>query len=441
MGSPSFQRGSSRRHTVLGRLRWIPPLSFAEFRLQETRLIVINVGVMLTLMGLHSLFQPAVAALSLPATEAFIARCTMQVIEGLNLNRNGFSLGQRGIRAYSLFSIVTNIAFTALVAVLCGGQESHYAVLFVVPVIAAAFRESILGLSLVLGVVGLLTVGLVWVPLGRHAPAASFWESFAAITISLIFLVVASVVRTLASQLWSQRFRLERAVADLATTRDRLVREEKLAAVGRLSAAIAHEVRNPVSMISSAVSMARDPATAAGARTEVLGIVSREALRLERLTTDFLAYARNRSPDLRSTTLGDTLEMIGGLCRPRAEEAGVTLSTSCQDGPVLLDPFQIQQALLNIAINGIEATPAGGYVRCEGAVSPGRAVFSVENSGPALSPEAALRFEEPFYTTKPNGTGLGLAIAASIAAVHGGSLTLVENRPGKVRWELRIACP
>jgi signal transduction histidine kinase len=164
-------------------------------------------------------------------------------------------------------------------------------------------------------------------------------------------------------------------------------------------------------------------------------------LRLERLTSDFLAYARDRSPDLRSTTLGDTLEMIGGLCRPRAEEAGVTLSTSCQDGPVLLDPFQIQQALLNIAINGIEATPAGGYVRCEGAVSPGRAVFSVENSGPALSPEAALRFEEPFYTTKPNGTGLGLAIAASIAAVHGGSLTLAENRPGKVRWELHIACP
>ena len=309
-------------------MRWTPPLDFAEFRLQETRLIVINVGVMLALMGLHALFQPAVAPLSLPATEAFIARLTMQGVEAFNLNRAGFSLGPLGTRVYSLFSIVMNVAFTAVVAVLCGGQESHYAVLFVVPVIAAAFRESILGLSLVLAVVSLLTVGLVWVPLGSHAPAASFWESFAAISVSLIFLVVASVVRIIAVQLWSQRFSLERAIADLAATRDRLVREEKLAAVGRLSAAIAHEVRNPVSMISSAVSMARDPATAAGDRAEVLGIVYREAHRLERLTTDFLTYARERAPELRSTTLGDTLEMIGGLCRPRAEEAGVTLSTS-----------------------------------------------------------------------------------------------------------------
>ena len=422
-------------------MRWTPPLDFAEFRLQETRLIVINVGVMLALMGLHALFQPAVAPLSLPATQAFIARLTMQVVEAFNLNRTGFSLGRLGTRAYSLSSIVMNIAFTAVVAVLCGGQESHYAVLFVVPVIAAAFRESILGLTLVLAVVSLLTVGLVWVPLGSHSPAASFWESFAAISVSLIFLVVASVVRIIAVQLWTQRFTLERAIADLAATRDRLVREEKLAAVGRLSAAIAHEVRNPVSMISSAVSMARDPATAAGARAEVLGIVSREAHRLERLTTDFLSYARERAPELRSTTLGDTLEMIVGLCRPRAQEAGVTLSTSCEDMPVRLDPFQIQQALLNIAINGIEATPAGGHVRLEGAVAPGQAIFAIENSGPALSPEAALRFEEPFYTTKPSGTGLGLAIAASIAAVHGGSLALAENRPGKVRWELRIASP
>jgi signal transduction histidine kinase len=253
--------------------------------------------------------------------------------------------------------------------------------------------------------------------------------------------VVAAVVRTLAIQLWDGKRELERNMASLAATRDRLVREEKLAAVGRLSAAVAHEVRNPVTMISSAVSMAQRPETSAQVRAEVLEIVAREARRLERLTTDFLAYGRSHPPELRATSLDDTLQMVVSLCRTRAEEAGVSLSASGEDGVVRLDPFLIQQALLNVTVNGIEAVPAGGSVHLAASAAGGQAVFAVENSGPPLSREAAARFGEPFYTTKQGGTGLGLPITASIASAHGGALVLAENTPGRVRWELRIASP
>ncbi|HET8725533.1 MAG TPA: ATP-binding protein, partial [Anaeromyxobacteraceae bacterium] len=302
---------------------------------------------------------------------------------------------------------------------------------------AAAFRESALGMVVVLLGVIVLTVGLVWVPLDRQSPALA-WEAFAAVTICLIFIAVAVIVRMLAVQLWSQRAALERSLVDLAATRDRLVHEEKLAAIGRLSAAIAHEVRNPVSMIRTSVGMVRRPGTAPAVRDEVLGIIEKESHRLERMTGDFLAYAREKPPEVRATSLAETVSLVAGLCRPRAEGAGVTLATECDDATIRLDPFQIHQALLNVALNGIEATPAGGSVRLSARPETSGAVFLVENSGPALSPEAASRFGEPFFTTRPGGTGLGLPIAITIAKAHGGSISLVENAPGRVRWQMRI---
>jgi signal transduction histidine kinase len=305
---------------------------------------------------------------------------------------------------------------------------------------AAAFRESVLGMLVVLAGVTLLTVGLVWVPLDRQSPALA-WESFAAVTISLIFVAVAVIVRMLAVQLWAQRAALEHSLLDLATARDRLVREEKLAAIGRLSAAIAHEVRNPVSMIRTSVGMARRPGTAPAVRDEVLGIIEKESHRLERMTGDFLAYAREKPPEVRSTSLAETVSLVAGLCRPRAEVAGVTLATECDDATVRFDPFQIHQALLNVALNGIEATPAGGSVKLSARPEASGAVFVVENSGPALSPEAASRYGEPFFTTRPGGTGLGLPIAITIAKAHGGFIALVENAPGRVRWQLRVSEP
>jgi two-component system sensor histidine kinase AtoS len=142
---------------------------------------------------------------------------------------------------------------------------------------------------------------------------------------------------------------------------------------------------------------------------------------------------------MRSTSLAETLDLVASLCGPRAQEAGVRLTSACADRPVRLDPFQIHQALLNVTLNGIEATPAGGSVRLWAGPDRDGAVFEVENTGPALTPEAASRFAEPFFTTRPGGTGLGLPIAITIAQAHGGTVSLVENRPGRVRWQMWIA--
>jgi signal transduction histidine kinase len=411
-----------------------PPLDFTTFRSQETLLILLNLAAMAGLMSLHAVFQPIIGALSGAVALAFVLRFAMQMGEVALLNDARTVLSPRATWWYARASVIAYIAFAALVSLRGSGQESHYAVLMVVPVIAAAFRFSVAGLGCVLVAIVALTIGQLWLPPHGAAESGRLTETFEATTVSLIFLVVAAVVRLLAGQLW-------RREDELRKSRDRLVREEKLAALGRVASAIAHEVRNPVSMIAGAVAAARRPETPAAVREEVFDILSQESQRLERLTQDFLAYARNRQPQLRDTALPDALALVAGLVRPRAAELGIDLVTGSDDASVAVDPFQIQQALLNLALNGLEATPQGGRVELSARALPEGASFAVQDSGPAIPADSVARLGEPFFSTKPRGTGLGLAIARSIAEAHGGELTLASNLPGQVRFELRVAAP
>lgn len=421
------------------RLVLAPRLEFAVFRSQETVQILLNLVVLTALMSLHVVFRPVVGRLSSAAAIAFGLRFAMQVGEAALLNDPRRALGPRGTWWYARLSILANVAFTAILARLASGQESHYAVLMVIPVIAAALRLSPLGLVACLAAVIALTIGQVWIPAGHATPATTITEAFEATTVSLIFVVVAAVVRLVADLLWAREAELRRSLDALAAARDRLVREENLAAVGRLASAIAHEIRNPVSMIASAVGTVRRPDAPPDLRAEVLDILGQESKRLERLTEDFLAYARQRPPQLRVSSLAEALDLVAGLVRARAGELGVSVVVDVEDTATRVDPFQIQQALLNLAMNGLDATPPGGTLTLSARLRGGEGVFGVENTGPALPPEVVARLGEPFFTTKPRGTGLGIAIARAIARAHGGDLSLAENAPGRVRFELGVA--
>jgi signal transduction histidine kinase len=223
----------------------------------------------------------------------------------------------------------------------------------------------------------------------------------------------------------------------LAEAREQLVKDERLAAIGKLSFAIAHEIRNPVAMIACSATAANRPEASKETRVECLGIIAEESRRLERLASDFLSYARQRPLEIRCVPLVTTLGAACGLARQRAEEAGIDLAIERVDEVSgELDPFQIQQALLNLLMNAIEATPSGGHIRMGGSTEGERLSLWVENSGPALPPDIVERLGEPFLTTKPLGTGLGLAITRSIASAHGGDLVLEDNRQGQVRMAL-----
>ena len=415
-----------------------PPMDLTSFRRENVVLILMNLGVMLGLMGLHLIFRPVLGVISAGSALALSARFLMQLGELAILARPPIQLERRGIEAYAAVTVLTHIFFASILSHLSPGQESHYVVLLVIPVIAAAFWFRLTGLIATVAVVSGLTVFQVWVPVGI-LPQGRLVEYFEATTVALIFVLVAIVVRLLAQQLWDREDSLKISLSRLADTREQLMKEERLAAIGKLSFAIAHEIRNPVAMIACSATAANRPEASKETRVECLGIIAQESRRLERLAGDFLSYARQRPLEIRCVPLATTLGAACGLARQRAEEAGLDLAIDQVDETSgELDPFQIQQALLNLLMNAIEATPSGGYIRMGGNAERDRLRLWVENSGSALPPDIVARLGEPFLTTKPLGTGLGLAITRSIARAHGGDLVLEDNRQGHVRMALDL---
>jgi two-component system sensor histidine kinase HydH len=221
---------------------------------------------------------------------------------------------------------------------------------------------------------------------------------------------------------------------------ERLLAEEKLAAVGRLSSAIAHEIRNPVAMISSSLALAIRLGQNEAEREEMFAIAAKEADRLEQLTTDFLAYARPRVLQASRTNVADLLNYVAATARARAVERGVAIKVDANanlEGE--FDGFQIRQALLNLVLNAVEACQHDDTVRLRaGTERNGIIGLDVVDPGGPIPPDATARIFEPFFTTKPAGTGLGLAIARNIARAHHGDLVLKVNQPGQVCFSIKI---
>ncbi|MEW6130152.1 MAG: ATP-binding protein [Acidobacteriota bacterium] len=412
---------------------------FEVFRKQESSLILLNLAVLASLFLVHILFFSLLGAPSKLLLLVLTARFLSQVFELFWLQSLKAPLSARVANAYSQFSILINLAFAFLASNLGGLADSHYWVLMVLPIISAAFRFGIVGTFGVVAVAVSLTFLQVWLYFKRRPPT-DISEYFEAATVALIFIVIALVVRLLVGYLRHEQAALKRSLAELHRTKDLLVAEEKLAAVGRLSSAIAHEIRNPVAMISSSLAMARQPSANHNLREEMFEIAGQEATRLEKLTTDFLAYARVKEPQRKPVSVGTTLHYIASLVKARAAKASIHLEVDCPvDLMATIDDFQIQQALLNLALNATEATPQNGNVIIGARAGSNHELnIYVENSGTEVGSEVQARIFEPFFTTKPEGTGLGLAIARNIARAHGGELSLAINETGRVRFLLAI---
>ena len=204
--------------------------------------------------------------------------------------------------------------------------------------------------------------------------------------------------------------RLAENILDLQQTREKLLLEEKLAAVGRLSSAIAHEIKNPVSLISTSIANARQ--LRGPEQQEMYAIASEEAERLVALTSDFLSYAHPRSPKMVPTSVNDTIGYVGDACRAHAAQKHVTLQVEAPESVCAnADPGQLQQALINLVLNAVESSPSGEQVTVKAYKKDHRLFIDTQNAGIQYTDGDQALIFEPFYTTRPKGTGLGLSIA------------------------------
>lgn len=210
-------------------------------------------------------------------------------------------------------------------------------------------------------------------------------------------------------------------------------RQDRLAAIGRMAASIAHEIRNPLAAMRGSIQMLRADMEGDSAQTELMEIILRESDRLNRIISDFLSYARPRSIIQSKVDLGELLKQTFTLLRHSAEINGShVIREEVPATPLLIsaDSEQLQQVFWNLARNALQAMPGGGTLEAKVETnSSNRLRIAFSDTGRGMSQEQVERLFEPFSSTT-GGTGLGLSIVYQIIRDHGGTIN-VRSREGE----------
>ncbi|MEK6278744.1 MAG: ATP-binding protein [Acidobacteriota bacterium] len=210
-------------------------------------------------------------------------------------------------------------------------------------------------------------------------------------------------------------------------------RQDRLAAIGRMAASIAHEIRNPLAAMRGSIQMLRADMADASSQTELMEIILRESDRLNRIISDFLSYARPRSIVQSKIDVGELLKQTFTLLRHSAEISEkhvIEEVVALRPALVNADSEQLQQVFWNLARNALQAMPVGGTLRAEVQTnSNNRLQIAFSDSGRGMTAEQVEHLFEPFSSTT-GGTGLGLSIVYQIIRDHGGTIN-VRSREGR----------
>jgi signal transduction histidine kinase len=255
----------------------------------------------------------------------------------------------------------------------------------------------------------------------------------------IMFQVVAFVVGLLAQSEHRLRQRQQRTSQELAAAYqelresfEHLRRADRLSSLGELSAGIAHEIKNPLASIKGSLEILADDFPVGHAKREFVEIMSQELHQLNTIVSEFLDFARSPRPVSAACDIREVVGSLKVLCSKEAVRHSVELAVYVPETlPELnLDASQVQQALLNVVLNGIQAMPRGGRLDIVLARSNGGVRVEIRDQGPGIPLDQRARIFDPFFTTKARGTGLGLPIAQKLIRAQGGEIRLGEGLQG-----------
>ncbi len=253
----------------------------------------------------------------------------------------------------------------------------------------------------------------------------------------ILFFACGGVTGILSDQQRKQRDRLQETAkqlsevnAELQRSFESLRRTERLSALGRLSAGLAHELRNPLSAIQGAFEIATRLDSDPERREEFRAIIKKELIRLNDMLNHFLAFARPEAPRRKPTSVQDLMEETCSLVSGSVSSRHIDVHCKKPDFPlpvVSCDPGQIKEVMLNLVLNAGEAMSEGGEIELSATRQTDALIISVKDQGTGIAEEQLQQIFDPFYSTKANGTGLGLSIANRIMEQHGGRIEVSRN--------------
>jgi signal transduction histidine kinase len=220
-----------------------------------------------------------------------------------------------------------------------------------------------------------------------------------------------------------------------------MARAEHLATIGELAAGLAHEIRNPLAGIAGVMDVIGKELPKDSTSLAVLPEVMNEIKHIQLILNDLLAYAKPRSPVFRQADLGETVEQAVLLAKQQVRTRPIMIAFETPSNPVEIhhDPAQVQQVVLNLLLNAIQAIAGEGSVEVKIEKEGGYALIRVKDTGRGISHEALGKIFKPFFTTRKEGTGLGLSLAKGVVDAHGGRIE-VKSEIGKGS-EFRVSLP
>jgi two-component system sensor histidine kinase HydH len=331
-----------------------------------------------------------------------------------------------------IFWILLKLALGWVLIGFSGGVNSPFWLVLLLPVGTAATTFGIGGTLLAIA----LSSGTYLTFLTKVHEAQ---EVTVDLGLRIIFIaIVGNLVNILALELRAQSRRHQQTALELAYSNAQLQkaeeeirRSERLAALGQLSAGLAHELRNPLGTIRASSEMiARNVSAENEVTREMAGFIATEVDRCNSLITRFLQFARPLQIKTATADLAQTIDRAVDLVQREAPQIAIYKNYEPEIRPFPFDAELMERVLYNLLLNAAQASTAGGTVTVKTRAAAGAVEIGVIDRGGGIGQEHIKQIFNPFFTTKPDGVGLGLAIVAKIIDEHGGKIT-VESDPGK----------
>ena len=312
------------------------------------------------------------------------------------------------------------------------GINSVYWPVLLLPVVSAATMFGVMGTTLCAALAG--AAYLVFLALVRDPSEVTVNPVPRLVLLAMIGNLANSVAEDLRSQTRKSRATADQLAAanlQLQQAEEEKRRADRLAALGQLSAGLAHELRNPLGTIKTSAEMLHRTVSAENdVAREMAGFISSEVDRTNSLVTRFLQFARPLQLRLETADLAQALDRA--VTMVEQEAPGIAIYKNYEPGipPFAFDAELMERVFYNLALNAAQATAAGGAITVKTRTSGSVAEIAIIDRGAGIDPRHVDSIFNPFFTSKPQGVGLGLAIVSTIVDEHGGKIT-VESELGK----------